>query len=276
MLKIGLVIMLLSSWVTAHITHHCSEEIVEEGLWDRYSVTHHQTDYDALVNFYLPWVEDVVDAYIQKSGFSYDRDNLITYGCDGLKDAILKFERERKLKFKTYAQRRVKGAVIDGIRKEDFAPRTVRIKQKVWDQAVETLMKRLGKYPSSEQIRIYLGLTDEQFREWGIALNKTHRVELDGQKFNRSSGKAVLWKDDLRAGASEVSLNQLREEFEPYLKLLPSQEGQVIEGYFIRGITLREIGLEMGLTESRVSQLKTAALAELRRHSELTDFITSK
>jgi RNA polymerase sigma factor (sigma-70 family) len=101
-------------------------------------------------------------------------------------------------------------------------------------------------------------------------------VELDGQKFNRSSGKAVSWKDDLRAGASEVSLNQLREEFEPYLKLLPSQEGKVIEGYFIRGITLREIGLEMGLTESRVSQLKTAALAELRQHPELTLFFTSK
>ena len=154
-------------------------KIDKEKLWEEYQK--HKTPQlrEQIILEYASLVKLVAGRLSMYLGYNVEYEDLVSYGIFGLIDAIDKFDPGKEVKFETYASLRIRGTILDQIRKMDWIPRTVRQKQKRIDEAIKTIEMRTGKNASDEDIAVELGISDEELLNWQSQLKVSNIVSLN-------------------------------------------------------------------------------------------------
>jgi len=172
----------------------------------------------------------------------------------------------KNVKFETYASLRIRGAILDQIRKMDWIPRTVRQRQRKIDEAIKQVELRTGKTATDEEIALELGVTGDELVSWQSQLKVTNVVSLS--EFEEQGQEPVIEtvnKNRFSQPEEVVEQQELKQVLIESLELLTEKERRVIELYYYEELTLKEISLVLEVSESRVSQLHTKALLKMRK-----------
>ncbi len=237
-----------------------------EKLWEEYSKNPTQELREKLIVEYAPLVRVVAGRLSMYLGYNVEYDDLVSYGIFGLIDAIDKFDLGKDVKFETYASLRIRGAILDQIRKMDWIPRTVRQKQKKIEEAIKIVETRTGKNASDEEIARQLGIAGDELNEWQSQLKVTNVVSLN--EFVEQGGEPVMDAQNnshFVQPEEAVAEEELKKVLEETMELLTEKEQKVILLYYYEELTLKEISNILEVSESRVSQLHTKALLKMRR-----------
>jgi RNA polymerase sigma factor for flagellar operon FliA len=197
-------------------------------------------------------------------------DDLISTGVIGLLAAIDKFDPSLNVQLNTYAERKIRGAILDGLRETDWAPREVRKKSKLIQAAIDRAKQRAGRDATEEEISAELAIPLAEYQKW---LTEVKGVELERLEFSGTDkpGRNLI---QFIAGSEESSPSRIveRAELERILALaidrIPKIERTVLHLYYFEELNLREIGEIIGMHLSRVAQLRTQAILRLRSHLE--------
>ncbi len=239
--------------------------VEREKLWAEYSKNPSQELREKLIIEYAPLVKVVAGRLSMYLGYNVEYDDLVSYGIFGLIDAIDKFDLGKDVKFETYASLRIRGAILDQIRKMDWIPRTVRQKQKKMEEAIRTVETRTGKNASDEEVARELGIADEELNEWQSQLKVTNVVSLN--EFVEQGGEPVMAAQNnshFVQPEEAIAEEELKKVLEETMSLLTEKEQKVILLYYYEELTLKEISNILEVSESRVSQLHTKALTKMR------------
>jgi RNA polymerase sigma factor for flagellar operon FliA len=198
-------------------------------------------------------------------------DDLISSGIIGLIDAIHKFDPSKNISFKTYAEFRVKGAILDELRSLDWIPRSVRKKSHILEKAYAELERNLGRPAEPEEVCRALGLELEEFHQLLDETKAVSLVELEGMWKSRNTLERfdgdlseVLQDETARDPFLSLHFSELQEVMVQSIDALPDKEKLLVSLYYYEELTMKEIGEIMGYTESRISQLHTQAMLRLR------------
>ena len=223
---------------------------------------------DEIIVEYAPLVRFIAQKIAARLPSNIELDDLISCGVIGLMDAIDKFDPTRDNKFKTYAEFRVRGAILDELRAQDWVPRSVREKAKLVERTYAKLESDLGRPATDEEMCEALECTQEEFHD---LLNKSKSVSLlnidDSASFNRGDKKllAGLVEDSKNSNPYHaVSYKNVRDKIKEGIKSLPEKQRLVLSLYYYEDLNLKEIGQVLDVTESRVSQLHTQAIMKLK------------
>ncbi|MGW5052198.1 FliA/WhiG family RNA polymerase sigma factor [Actinokineospora sp. NPDC004072] len=236
-------------------------------LWRQYGDQRQQGLRDRLVLHYAPLVKYVAGRVGTGLPAHVDVADLIQSGIFGLVDAIEKFEPERGLKFETYAMQRIRGAILDDLRAQDWVPRTVRGRAREIERAMERLGGKLQRTPTDAELADELGLTLAELREVYAQLQLTSVVALDElAAAGRGSTSLADILEDERADDPVATLvdQDNRRQLAAAIGRLSERDRIVVTLYYFENLTLAEIGRVLGVTESRVCQLHTRAVLRLR------------
>jgi RNA polymerase sigma factor for flagellar operon FliA len=224
---------------------------------------------EAVIKEYAPMVKYVANRIAMRLPPHVEVDDLISVGVLGLIDAIDKYDSTRGAKFKTYAEFRVRGAILDELRSMDWVPRSVRQKASSMDGVVQKLQNKLGRRPEDDEIAEEMGVSlDELF----TTLNETKSMpilSLEDLGIAKESGEQQSLLDCL-AGKNDADpqtylrLVELKEIIAKAIDTLPEKERLMISLYYYEELTMKEIGGVLGITESRVSQIHSKAVFRLR------------
>lgn len=241
----------------------------KQKLWETYRKSPTPEMREQIILEYAPLVKVVAGRLSMYLGYNVEYEDLVSYGIFGLIDAIDKFDMQKDVKFETYASLRIRGAILDQIRKMDWIPRTVRQKQKKIDEAIRNIEMRTGKNATDEQVAGELGLEQEELTEWQSRLKITNVISLN--EFLEQGQEPVM---DARGNShfsqpeDVVSESELKQVLEEALEVLTEKEKKVILLYYYEDLTLKEISKVLEVSESRVSQLHTKALLKMRAKME--------
>lgn len=249
---------------------HRSAEDVEAGivaLWRRYGERRDRQLRDRLMLHYAPLVKYVAGRVGTGLPAHVEVADLIQSGIFGLVDAIEKFEPERGLKFETYAMQRIRGAILDELRTQDWVPRSIRGRAREVERAYERLGGKLQRTPRDGEVAAELGIAAGELRELYAQLRLTSVVALDVLlSAGRTGGSIAETLPD--EGADDPVANLVDQDNR---RLLADAIAQLVERdrivvtlYYFENLTLAEIGKVLGVTESRVCQLHTRAVLRLR------------
>ena len=236
----------------------------KEKLWESYRKHPSPEIREQIILEYAPLVKVVAGRLSMYLGYNVEYDDLVGYGIFGLIDAIDKYDAKKDVKFETYASLRIRGSILDQIRKMDWIPRTVRQKQKKLDEAVKQIEMRTGKNASDEEIAI--GISEDELTVWQSQLKVTNVVSLN--EYVEQGSEPVM---DARSNShfiqpeDQVAEDELKQVLKDTLELLTEKERKVIELYYYEELTLKEISKVLEVTESRISQLHTKALLKMRK-----------
>ena len=237
---------------------------------DLYSATGNAPSREKLLTEYLPLVRRVAGRLIITLPRSVRLEDLVSAGMVGLLSSLQNFDPSLGIKFETFAVNRIRGAMMDSLRELDWVPRSVRHKARQLDRAVEVLTQKHGRAPHAAEIAETLSLSLEEYRQLLDDANAAILLSLDDALSSERDDSGV--RSDLAADLSDLSSQERLEDREQRsiivrcLKKLPDQEKLVLALYYYEEINFKEIGEVLGLTESRVSQIHTKAVASLRAH----------
>ena len=238
----------------------------KEKLWDAYRKKPTQELREQLIIEYAPLVKLVAGRLSMYLGHNVEYDDLVSYGIFGLIDAIDKFDLAKNVKFETYASLRIRGAILDQIRKMDWIPRTVRQRQRKMDEAIKQIEMRTGKNATDEELAKELGLTEDELCNWQSQMKVTNVVSLN--EFEENGPEPVIDtsnKSHFAQPEDVVEEAELKDTLVAALDLLTEKERKVIELYYYEEMTLKEISKILEVSESRVSQLHTKGLLKMRK-----------
>ena len=219
---------------------------------------------------YAPLVKYVAGRMASGLPAHVEEAELIGYGLDGLLRAIERFEPDREIKFETYAITRIKGAVLDGLRSQDWVPRSVRARAREIERVHGKLEHRLHRTPTDQEIATEMGISLDEFQESLVRISNSTVVALDELwSVSDSSGDQISLLDTLHDPDAPdpqelLDAAELKDRLAEAIAALPEREKLVIALYYYENLTLREIGEVLGVTESRVSQLHTKAVLRLK------------
>lgn len=239
----------------------------EQKLWNSWKNERDPQAGDSLMKKYKP----LVTYHVQRIGAgvpkNVSRDDLYSLGMMGLFDALNKFDINRDLKFDTYASFRVRGAIIDGLRKEDWLPRSAREKAKKMEVQIEQLEQQLMRHVTPEEIAEHMKLpveevyqtVHEHFFSNVLSINEQQdQEEMDGKAF-------VIRDDYTRTPEQELVHSELLDDLAENIEKLNEKEQLVLSLFYTEELTLTEIGEMLELSTSRISQIHSKALFKLRK-----------
>jgi RNA polymerase sigma factor for flagellar operon FliA len=241
-------------------------------LWRSYKATGEPTLREQLILHYSPLVKYVAGRVGVGLPSNVEQADFVSSGIFGLIDAIEKFEPERAIKFETYAISRIRGAIIDELRALDWIPRSVRQKARAVERAYATLEAHLRRSPSEPEVAAEMGIATEELHAIFGQLSLANVVALDellNPPGDGAGGERPSLLDTLEdTGADDpvqvVEERELRRLLARAVNTLPEREKTVVSLYYYEGLTLAEIGQVLGVTESRVSQIHTKSVLQLR------------
>ena len=238
----------------------------KEKLWEAYQKNPSCEIREKIILEYAPLVKVVAGRLSMYLGYNVEYDDLVGYGIFGLIDAIDKFDAAKDVKFETYASLRIRGSILDQIRKMDWIPRTVRQKQKKLDEAIKKIEMQTGRNASAEEIAKEIGISDDELSIWQSQLKVTNVVSLN-EYVEQGTEPVMDAKNNSHFIQPEekVQENELKQVLKDTLKLLTEKERRVIELYYYEELTLKEISKVLEVSESRVSQLHTKALLKMKK-----------
>jgi RNA polymerase sigma factor for flagellar operon FliA len=233
-------------------------------LWDRYQKTRSPELREKLILEYANVVNLVAGRLSMYLGYTVEYDDLVGYGIFGLIDAIDKYDLDKNVKFETYASLRIRGSILDQIRKMDWIPRTLRQKQKRMDAAMAKLEGEYGRVATSAEVAEELGISQEEYENWKTEAEFTNLVSLDDYLEQGSEGRMETFGAKFQQPENAVQKQELKEMLVEALKTLTEKEQKVITFYYYEELTLKEISQILSVSESRVSQLHTKALQKIK------------
>jgi RNA polymerase sigma factor for flagellar operon FliA len=236
-------------------------------LWQAYGRERDATFRDRLVLHYAPLVKYVAGRVGTGLPAHVDIADLVQSGVFGLWDAIDRFEPERGLKFETYAMQRIRGAILDELRAQDWVPRSVRSRAREVERALERLETRLQRSASDAEVATELGITVAELRELYAQLQLTSVIALDELIAVGRGGTSIaetLPDDAADEPGALLDSVESRRLLAEAVSQLTDRDRVVVSLYYFENLTLAEIGRVLGVTESRVCQLHTRAVLRLR------------
>ncbi|MBH1942015.1 FliA/WhiG family RNA polymerase sigma factor [Mobilitalea sibirica] len=234
-------------------------------LWEEYSKKKTSELQEKIIIEYAGLVKLVAGRLSMYLGYNVEYDDLVGYGTFGLIDAIDKFDYSKGVKFETYASLRIRGAILDQIRKMDWIPRSIRQKQRKMDLAYQNLELKYGRSANDEEIAKELEISVDELETWQNQTKITNIISLDEFMEQGSEGKV---EQSLTASFDHpekvVERQELKELLTRTLETLTEKEKRVIILYYYEELTLKEISRILEVSESRISQLHTKALHKMR------------
>lgn len=226
-------------------------------------------DKERLILEYAPTIKYIAQRVAARLPPHIALDDLINAGVIGLIDAIEKFDPTRDNTFKTYAEFRIRGAMLDELRSLDWVPRSVRQKESALGRAYTDLERKLGRSARDEEVAALLGIELEEFYEWLNQVRGVSLLSLEAPGARATDGETVnlldlVATDDDQDPAHVVQARRLKEVIAEAVDDLPYQEKVVISLYYYEELTMKEIGKVLDITESRVSQIHTKSIFHLR------------
>lgn len=224
---------------------------------------------EEVIKRYSPMIKYVANRIAMRLPPHIEVDDLISVGVLGLMDAISKYDPTRGAKFKTYAEFRVRGAILDELRAMDWVPRSVRQKASNIDNVVQKLQAKFGRPPEDEEVAKEMGVSLEQFF---ATLNETKSMpvlSLEDLGIAKETGEQQSLLDCLAGKGdtdpqTQIRLNELKGIIAKAIDTLPEKERLMISLYYYEELTMKEIGAVLSITESRVSQIHSKAVFRLR------------
>ena len=234
-----------------------------ERTWKRFNSGDRSAEND-LMEYYLPLVDKIVGKLTTKLPSYVDKDELRTMGMWGLMDAINKFE-DQGYKFETYAPFRIRGAVYDFLRNNDWTSRSVRKENRQIEEVIADLSVQLGRTPSDHEVADHLGMTIDEYHQTRVeAVWATHSyldeaITEEGEAFS-------AWElvEDVGAEVSLMEYDDLISRLSGVVYDLDDQEQAVMALYYNKSLSLKEIGQMLNVTESRACQIHTRTLDKIR------------
>ena len=239
-------------------------------LWRDFKDTGEGQLRERLILHYSPLVKYVAGRVGVGLPSNIEQADLVSYGIFGLIDAIEKFDLSRAIKFETYAISRIKGAIIDELRAIDWIPRSVRYKAREVEKAYSALEGKLNRTPTEAEVAEELGISLEELHTIFSQVSFVNVVALDELlNVGGERGDKLSLVDTLEDTRAEDPVAAFESEETKYLlaraiNMLPEREKIVVTLYYYEGLTLAEIGQVLGVTESRICQMHTKAVLQLR------------
>jgi len=237
-------------------------------LWEAYAATHDPDIRERLILQYSPMVKYVASRVGAGMPASVDHGDLVSYGIFGLMDAIDKYDLDKGFKFETYAITRIRGAIIDELRSNDWVPRSVRANARKIERAIAALEAQHQRSPTELEIADHLGVTEAELADMLTKISLTNVAALDDAMSSRDGDatRVVDTIEDLHAPQPEELLDRqaTRELLAESIQRLSERERTVLGLYYFEGMTLAQIGEILGVTESRVCQIHTKSVLSLR------------
>jgi len=240
-------------------------DIDERKLWELYKSTGRAELQEKIVMKYLKLVHYLARRLVSFSTPSLDKDDLYSAGVIGLLEAIERFDLSKNVEFKTYATLRIKGAIIDEIRRFDWVPRSVRKKSKMLDATVHRLFSELNRLPTDSELAAELEMSLEEYYQLTDSIGPLYLSSLDSaletDKGEHHYPEIISDEED-----EEIEENKakLKENLIESIQNLPEKERLVVSLYYYENLNLKEIGAILNVTESRVSQIHSSAMSKLR------------
>ncbi len=237
----------------------------KQKLWDEYSKKHTPELREQIIMEYANLVKIVAGRLSIYLGYNVEYDDLVGYGIFGLIDAIDKFDCEKGVKFETYASLRIRGAILDQIRKMDWLPRTLRQRQKKIDAAYQKLETISGRSATDKELAQELEISTDELENWQNQMKISNLVSLD-EYMEQGEGKVEAQSsEDYAQPERVIEKEELKRILMDALQGLTEKEKKVILLYYYEDLTLKEISVALEVSESRISQLHTKALQKMRK-----------
>ncbi len=239
-------------------------------LWKEYKETGSKVAKDKLLVEYAHLVKYVTHRVAVNLPASVDRDDLMSSGILGLIKAVETFEPERGFKFETFAGHKIRGAILDELRALDWVPRSVRQKSRDLQRAFTRLENELGRMPYDDEVCEELGLSMKEYESLLSDVAPTTIISLEEAMPERGSdAKELRIIDTIEDPGSqnplkEMGFNEIKTILKDTISNLPEKEKLVVALYHYEELTLKEIGVVLGISESRVSQIHSKAILKLR------------
>ncbi|MBB2478644.1 FliA/WhiG family RNA polymerase sigma factor [Bacillus sp. APMAM] len=244
-----------------------AETIEEQKYWELWISSRNAQAGDVLVKKYLPLVHYHVQRIAIGLPRNVSRDDLKSFGMLGLLDALNKFDRARDLKFDTYASFRIRGAILDGLRKEDWLPRSTREKAKKIEATLEKLEQKYMRHVTAEEIAHELNMSEDDVYQTMNEQFFANVLSVDEQAHEKEDNETYSFviKDDHIPSPEECLIHDEKiQDLTKVISTLSEKEQLVLSLFYHEELTLTEIGEIMSLTTSRISQIHSKALYKLR------------
>ena len=223
-------------------------------------------DRDRLLLEHLPTVRYLARRIHERLPQHVELDDLISAGVVGLIDAFSKFDSTKKVQFKSYAQFRIRGAILDSLRTLDWSPRELRRKGRAVEEAIRAVTQRLGRAPSESEIAREMDLGLAEYQQ---LLGKLRGLEIGSLHMERTEDSGDEELSYIAGPPDEDPLfrclqGEMKQRLTDAIEELPEKERMVLTLYYYEELTMKEIGLTLGVVESRISQIHSSAVVRLR------------
>jgi len=237
-----------------------------EDVWEQFRETHDDHFRNLLMEHYSHLVKSTAKRMHRKLPENVELDDLISAGNFGLMGAINTYDPDREIKFETYGPSRIKGSILDDLREKDWLPRLVRQRANQLAKARQLLKARLGRRPTAKETAAELKMDMAEFKRLKRYTNVASMLSLDTKYTDTDNDEGVSKADIILDKKSQDPLieAQKRDLKNFITKDLRSYEKLILTLYYYEGMTMKEIGLTLGLSESRVCQLHSSILARLK------------
>lgn len=233
---------------------------------------------DKLIEDYAPLIKYIARKIALRLPSSIDLDDLISSGVMGLMDALEKYDMSRENTFKTYAEFRIRGSILDELRSQDWAPRSIRDKAKLMERAQIQLENKLGRKPTASEVAQKLGISKTKYHKLENNVRPVSILSIDEQSsfssFDKKSILNIIHGSSVGNPSVDIDVKDLKEKIANCIKQLPEKQRVVMTLYYYEDLNLKEIGDMLKVTESRISQLRAQALLKLKER--LTPYIHQK
>ena len=242
------------------------DETKRNKLWQEYIKNQSEQLREQIIIEYVPLVKLVAGRLNMYLGYTVEYDDLVSYGIFGLIDAIDKFDYGKGIKFETYASLRIRGSILDQIRKMDWIPRSVRQKQKQMESAVSKLEKEKGANVKDRDIAEELGISLDEYRSWEGLTNISNIASLDEFMETGTENGVKEFRNTAYVEPEEsVDRDEVKKMLMDALNLLTEKERKVVLLYYYEDLTLKEVARVLEVSESRISQLHSKALEKMKK-----------
>ena len=232
-------------------------------LWKRYAQTKSRSIKQQLIEEYVELVKIVAGRMYNFYGSKIEYDDLVGFGVMGLIDSIERFDLSKNTKFETYAQIRIKGTIIDNIRKLDWIPRSLRKKSKDIQNGMIKLENKLGRTPSNVELSQHLNISLKELESALSDISNFNMTSLEGLLANK--GEYNIDKDKVNNTPEQIfEKREIKEILSSIVDVLPEQEKTVVSLYYYEELTYKEVGYIMELSESRISQIHSKAILMIK------------
>ncbi len=221
---------------------------------------------DRMLLEHLPTVRYIARRIHERLPQHVELDDLVSAGIVGLIDAFGKFDHDKKVQFKSYAQFRIRGAILDSLRMLDWSPRELRRKGRAVEEAMRSVQQRMGRAPAETEVAVEMNISLEEYHQLLGELKGLEIGSLNMERSEDAGDEELLYVP----GAPEEDplfrclQGEMKQHLVDAIDELPEKERMVLTLYYYEELTMKEIGLTLGVVESRVSQIHSSAVIRLR------------